>query len=158
MKETGEVTRILEQVRHGDEGALERLISLVYQELRRLAAYYMKQERPEHTLQPTALVHEAYLKLVGMQAPDWQDSRHFFAVAAQVMRNLLVDHARTRERAKRRGSATIRLDEDLTLTFIQSHTLLAIDDALKRLNEIDPRQARIIQRTGSPARPLFSRS
>jgi RNA polymerase sigma-70 factor (ECF subfamily) len=145
MGEPGEVTLILEQVREGDEQAMQRLISLVYKELRRLAAYYMQQERPDHTLQPTALVHEAYLKLVGIKTPNWQNSSHFFAIAAQVMRNLLVDHARTRERAKRRGSATIQLDEDITLTFIQSVTLLAIDDALTRLSEIDSRQARIVE-------------
>ncbi len=145
MGETGEITRILDQVRKGDDQALERLVALVYKELRRLAAYYMKQERPDHTLRPTELVHEAYLKLMKIDTLNWQDSAHFFAAAAHVMRNLLVDYARARQRAKRQGNSIIQLDEGLTLTVFQSEALPAIDDALELLSRIDPRQARIVE-------------
>lgn len=144
MNEPGEITRILAEARLGDEQALQQLIPVVYSELRRLAAYYMQQERPEHTLQATELVHEVYLRLVGRRAPDWQDRAHFFAVAAQVMRNLLVDHARARLRAKR-GGLKLPLDEARTLAAVQSDELLAIEEALEGLSAIDPRQGRIVE-------------
>lgn len=143
--EPGEITRMLSEARLGDEQALQQLIPVVYQELRRLAAYYMQQERPEHTLQATELVHEAYLRLVDREAPDWRDRAHFFAVAAKVMRNLLVDHARARRRAKRRGGLTFPLDEALTLAAVESEELLAIENALGQLSTIDPRQGRIVE-------------
>jgi RNA polymerase sigma-70 factor, ECF subfamily len=105
----------------------------------------MQQERPEHTLQATELVHEAYLRLVGRQAPDWQDRAHFFAVAAQVMRNLLVDHARARRRDKRGGGLIFPLDETHALAAVKSEDLLEIEDALKRLSAIDLRQGQIVE-------------
>ena len=145
MGETGEVTRILSEVRRGSREALEELIPVVYQELRRLAAHYMQQERPEHTLQATELVHEAYLRLVGRENADWQNRAHFFGAAAQVMRSLLVDHARARQRAKRGGGYALQLNEALTVAAVKSDELLAIEEALERLCEIDPRQGRIVE-------------
>jgi RNA polymerase sigma factor (TIGR02999 family) len=144
VSEAGEVTRLLTAVRDGDEHALEQLIPLVYQELRRLAAYFMQKEQPDHTWRATELVHEAYLRLVGRELPEWQNRAHFFAAAAQVMRNLLVDHARARRRAKRGGGA-IRLDQAPEPANDRSEELLAIDDALERLAKIDPRQGRIVE-------------
>ena len=145
MSEPREITRILAEARMGHEQALEQLIPVVYQELRRLAAYYMQQERPEHTLQATELVHEVYLRLVRREAPDWRDRAHFFAVAAQVMRNLLVDHARARLRTKRGGGRKLPLDAAVTLAAVQSEELLAIEEALEELSAIDPRQGRIVE-------------
>jgi RNA polymerase sigma factor (TIGR02999 family) len=124
---------------------MEKLIPLVYQELRRLAAYHMQQERSGHTLQATALVHEVYLRLAGSEKLDLRNRAHFFAVAAQVMRNLLVDHARARNCAKRGGGATLPLDEALTLAAADSEELLAIHDALDELARMDPRQSRIVE-------------
>jgi len=143
VSESGEVTRLLAEVRNGDEQALQQLIPLVYQELRRLAAHFMKKERPDHSLQPTELVHEAYLRLVGRELPEWQDRAHFFAVAAQVMRNLLVDHARARRRGKRGGGA-IRVSDVPEPGIEGSDELIAIGEALERLAKIDPRQSRIV--------------
>jgi len=145
MEETGEVTEPLIQVRNGRDQAIEQLIPVVYDELRRLAAYYMGQERPDHTMQATALVHEAYLRLAGPDARDWQSRAHFFAVAAQVMRNLLVDHARARRRAKRGGGQIVRLDDELTLAAGERDDLLAIHDALENLAKIAPRPSRIVE-------------
>src|ERR1041384_6402901 len=100
-----DVTQVLEQMRNGDERAADKLLPLVYDEFRALARHYLAQERANHTLQPTALVHEAYMKLVDQTRVDWQGKSHFFAVAAQAMRRILVDHARSRQRAKRGGGA-----------------------------------------------------
>jgi RNA polymerase sigma factor (TIGR02999 family) len=105
----------------------------------------MKQERTSHTLQATALVHEAYLRLAGQKQPDWLDRAHFFAVASQVMRNLLVDHARARRRVKRGGGSILQLDEALTLAAFDSEEVLSLEEALERLSRIDPRQERIVE-------------
>jgi RNA polymerase sigma-70 factor, ECF subfamily len=145
MAETGEITELLTNARKGDQRAIKTLMPIVYQELRRLAAYNMQQERPDHTLQATALVHEAYLRLAGLGAQDWRDRAHFFAAGAQVMRNLLVDHARARRRAKRGGGGDVRLDDALTLAAAKNPELLAIDEALDSLNKIDHRQSRIVE-------------
>ncbi|MDP8980617.1 MAG: sigma-70 family RNA polymerase sigma factor [Acidobacteriota bacterium] len=145
MAETGEITELLADVRKGDQRAIETLVPIVYQELRRLASYYMQRERPEHTLQATALVHEAYLRLAGGEKQDWQDRAHFFAAAAQVMRNLLIDHARARRRDKRGGGCDICLDDAITLAVVENPDLLAIDEALEGLVKIDPRQSRIVE-------------
>lgn len=145
MLESGEVTRILQEVRCGDADALKRLIAAVYQELRRLAQHYMQGQRPDHSLQATELVHEAYLRLAGHDAPDWQNRAHFLAVAAQVMRNLLVDHARARQRLKRGGGGNTQLDEALILAGPQSEELMAVHEALERLAALDPRQGRIVE-------------
>ena len=141
-----EVNRLLVLWRSGDKAALDSLMPLVYGELRRLAHNYIKRERPGHTLQTTALVNEAYLRLVGQRPVDWQNRAHFFGVAAQVMRHLLVDHARSRQFAKRGGGAhEVALDEAAILSVDKSAELVALDDALEKLAAVDPRKVRIVE-------------
>lgn len=141
----GEITRLLARVRTGDEQANAQLAPLIYDELRRLAAYYIRGERPDHTLQATALVHEAYIRLVG-QDIDWQSRAHFFAVAAQVMRRVLVDYARAAKADKRAGKLhRIPLESALVYAEEQSGELIALDEALERLGQWDPRQSRIVE-------------
>lgn len=145
MSNSGDVTKLLMAWRDGDASALDRLIPAVYDELRRLAGRYMSREEEGHTLQTTALVHEAYLRLAKEQDRTWQNRAHFFAVAAQIMRNLLVDHARTGNRAKRGGGqADIPLDEAPELS-VDPDTLLILDSALHRLSNMDARAARIFE-------------
>jgi len=142
----GEVTRLLMGLRKGDLSAQEQLIPLVYKELRALAGRYMRHERPGHTLQPTALVHEAYIRLTGIHDINWQNRAHFFAVAAQLMRRILIDRARAQQAHKRGGDyAGITLDEALVAAPADSERLLALDEALNRLAKLDPRQARIVE-------------
>lgn len=142
----GEVTLLLHEIRRGGPGAEERLIELVYRELRRIAAGYLGREARDHTLQPTALVHEAYLRLTRMDANDWQNRSHFFAVAAKLMRNILVDHARAQQSLKRgQGFVIIGLDEALHSTPSKPSEILALDEALERLANFDPRQSRIVE-------------
>jgi RNA polymerase sigma-70 factor, ECF subfamily len=141
-----EITRLLIDWRGGDRAALEKLMPLVYDELRRLARHYLSQERPGHTLQATALVNEAYLHLIDQQSADWQDRTHFFAVAARIMRHLLVDHARARGYAKRGGGAhQVSLDEAAVVVPEISFDLLALDEALDRLAAIDERKVVIVE-------------
>ena len=141
-----EVTRLLADWRGGDHSALDKLMLLIYDELRVLARRYMKRERSNHTLQTTALVNEAYLRLLGQQQADWQNRAHFFAVAARVMRHLLVDHARSRRYARRGGSALrITLDETVAASPEESVDLLALNEALGRLNTMDERMCRIVE-------------
>ena len=143
----GEVTVLLGQLKLGRKEALPKLMPLVYRELRRLAGHYLRDERIGHTLQPTALVHEAYLRLVDQNRADWQNRAQFMGVAAQLMRRILVDYARERAAAKRGGGA-VRIDEegfDLGATPQQSEEVLAVDEALARLNELDPQQAQIVE-------------
>lgn len=141
----GEVTRLLIAMQDGQGDAEARLLTLVYDELRRLAASYMRRERPDHTLQATALVHEAYLKLTEQNA-NWQNRAHFFGVAAQVMRRILVDYARTHKAEKRGGGhVKLSLNEALLLSSAKSHELIDLDEALSRLAAVDPRQARVIE-------------
>jgi len=141
-----EVTRLLADWRGGDHSALDKLMLLIYDELRVLARRYMKRERGGHTLQTTALVNEAYLRLLGQQEADWQNRAHFFAVAAWVMRHLLVDHARSRRYARRGGSALrITLDEAVAASPEASVDLLALNEALSRLNAMDERMCRIVE-------------
>lgn len=141
-----EITRLLSDWRGGDRAALEKLMPLVYDELRRLARRYLNQERPGHTLQATALVNEAYLRLIDQQNSDWQNRAHFFAVAARIMRHLLVDHARARRYAKRGGGAQqVSLDEAAAVAPEQSFDLLALDEALNRLAAIDERKVVIVE-------------
>ncbi len=128
-----------------DQQAVMTLIPVVYQELRRLAQYYMRRERTDHTLQATALVHEVYLQLSGPGERGWPDRAHFFAAAAQAMRNLLVDYARARGRIKRGGGRDLSLDDAVTLAVAPSPDLLLLDEALKNLAQIDPRQGRIVE-------------
>jgi RNA polymerase sigma factor (TIGR02999 family) len=139
-----EVTALLKAWSGGERGALERLLPLVYGELRRLAASYMRRERSDHTLQPTALVHEAYLRLVD-QNVDWQNRAHFFGIAAQMMRRILVDHARRRQTAKR-DAPVYRLSQPEGIAGPdRDPELLSLDRALGGLESLDPRQARIVE-------------
>jgi RNA polymerase sigma-70 factor (ECF subfamily) len=142
----GDVTALLSAWRGGDQDALQRLIPIVYDDLRRVAGRCMRAEKSGHTLQTTALVHEAYVRLTREQDRTWENRAHFFGVAAQIMRNLLVDHARAAARVKRGGgSAHVVLDETPELTTISPEDLLAVDDALRRLAEMDPRASRIVE-------------
>jgi RNA polymerase sigma-70 factor (ECF subfamily) len=142
----GEVTKLLAEMRAGNRGAESRLMPLVYGELRKLARHYMRSERPDHTLQATALVHEAYLRLVGQREVDWHNRAHFFAVAAQSMRRILVDHARAHLAQKRaKGDQPISLEDACAIANAGSRELLALDEALARLATQDPRQARIVE-------------
>jgi RNA polymerase sigma factor (TIGR02999 family) len=143
---TQAVTQLLVDWRNGDPEALDKLMPLVYAELRRIASRYMKRERAGHTLQTTALVNEAYLRLVGQQQIDWQGRAHFYAVAAQVMRHLLVDHARSRQVAKRGGKAQqITFDETAVISRERDDNLVALDEALTKLSEIDPRKVKLVE-------------
>jgi len=139
------VTELLVQWRAGDERALESLIPLVYSELRSLAHYYLRQERADHTLQSTALVHEAYVRLVGKQPPTLQNRSHFFGVAARLMREILVEYARSQRAAKRGGGAPVlALDDIENVAQRVDVDLLLLDDALTELARLDERQSRIV--------------
>jgi RNA polymerase sigma factor (TIGR02999 family) len=141
-----EVTNLLIDWNHGDESALDRLIPLVYDELRRLAARCMSQEGPGHTLQSTAVVHEAYLKLIDQQRVHWQNRTQFFAVAAQLIRRVLVDHARTAHASKRGGGVRkLSLDENIGVFESRDLDLVALDDAIAALAQFDPQQSRVIE-------------
>jgi RNA polymerase sigma factor (TIGR02999 family) len=141
-----DVTQLLLDWSKGDQASLDKLLPVVYQELRRLAQHYLRQERPDHTLQATALVHEAYLKLIDTRNVEWQNRAHFFAVAAQVMRHILVDMARERRAQKRGGGLKLPLEEAMGLPGEGGDVnLLALDEALGRLAEIDPQQSRVIE-------------
>jgi len=145
MSSPTNVTQMLLEWRGGNEDALERLMPMVYDELRRLAGHYMKSERKGHTLQATALVNEAYIRLVDMKV-SWQDRAHFFAVAARLMRRMLVDHARAHNRAKREGDAVkVTLGEALEVSSGPASNVLAVDEALTRLAEFDPRKSEILE-------------
>jgi RNA polymerase sigma factor (TIGR02999 family) len=141
-----QVTKLLQGWRGGDRNDLEALLPLVYDELRRLAHYHLRNERPGHTLQTTALVHEAYFRLVGQDLPEWESRAHFFAIAAQLMRQILVDYAR-RRRASKRGSGVcmLTLDDALALSRRKDVDVIALDDALNTLAERDPRQSRVVE-------------
>jgi len=142
----GEITELLAEVRSGKREAESRLASLAYDELHRIAARYMRRERPDHTLQATILVDEAYLQLVKQEDRSWQNRSHFFAVAAQVMRRILIDHARSRNAAKRgRTHVKLRLDEVFVFSDDRCEELIALDQALTRLAAWDPRQSKIVE-------------
>ena len=143
---TGDATRALLALRDGDAAAAERLLPLVYDRLRGLANRFLGAERAGHTLQPTALVHEAFLKLVEQERVDWAGRTHFFAVGAKAMRRILVDHARGRRRDKRGGGAVrVELREGAALSPERDEDVLALDEALARLEARDARQARIVE-------------
>jgi RNA polymerase sigma factor (TIGR02999 family) len=147
MTSQHEITRLLVDWSNGDQQALEKLTPLVYEELHRLAKRYLRQERQGHTLQSTALVNEAYLKLVGQSRIRWQNRAHFFGIAAQLIRRILVDYARTRHAAKR-GSNSPRLSLDEAIGVLgddRDLDLVALDDALEGLAKIDPRQSRLVE-------------
>ena len=141
-----EITRLLRAWSGGDQAAFERLTPVVYDELRRIARGYMRHERPDHTLQATALVHEAYLHLIDVQNVGWQDRAHFFAVSAQMMRRILVDRARARVTGKRGGAAAhVQLDEIPEVGSWRAIELMALDDALTAMAKMDPRKAKVIE-------------
>jgi len=139
------VSELLAQWRAGDEESLPRLVPLVYAELRRLAHYQLRKEHPGHTLQSTALVHEAYLRLAKQEPMLFENRAHFFAVCAQLMRQILVQYARRRNAAKRGGGYTLTLDDSIALPKSRSVDLVALDDALNALAELDPQQSRIVE-------------
>jgi RNA polymerase sigma factor (TIGR02999 family) len=142
----GEVTQILRRLADGDQAAREELAPHVYSELHKLAAFYLRRERPPHTWQTTELLNEAYLKLVGDAGPDFRGRSHFFGVAAQIMRRILTDHARRRGAEKRGGNAhTIPLDEDLAISDEQAGLIADLDEALQRLEAIHPQAARVVE-------------
>ena len=144
MSDTHEVTLLLGEWAKGDLKALDELTPLVYRELRRLAAIYLRRERPGHTLQPTGLVHEAYMRLVDQTHPNWQNRAHFFAVAARLMRQILVDHARRRLARKR---ARPRFAAEMVVNFQENQTLdlLALDLGLTELEKFDPRKCKAVE-------------
>jgi RNA polymerase sigma factor (TIGR02999 family) len=139
------VSELLAKWRAGDEESLQRLLPLVYNELRRLAHNYLRKERPDHTLQSTALVHEAYLCLMKQSPMDFENRAHFFAVCSQLMRQILVQYARRRNAAKRDGGYKLTLDESIAPARSRSVNLLALDDALNELAKVDPQQCRIVE-------------
>lgn len=141
-----EVTQLLADWGKGDKAALDKLLPLVHAELRRIARRQMSQERPGHTLQATALVNEAYLKLAGQKGFEWQNRAHFFAVAAQVMRHILIDHARAHARDKRGGGAIqVSLNDVNLIGDDQAAHFIALDEALQQLEEVDPQKGKIIE-------------
>ena len=141
-----EITQLLARTGQGDHAAQEELLPLIYDTLHRLAANCMRAERGDHTLQPTALVHEAYIRLLGAHNHDWQNRAHFFAIASQTMRRLLVDHARAHVAGKRGGGRRrVELDERLLYAEDHPEELLALDAALDRLGAMDERQARVVE-------------
>ena len=143
---SAEITGLLARWSQGDEHALDHLAPLVYRDLRRMAARLLRNERPGHTLQPTALVNEAYMKLAGDARIQWQNRAHFFAVASRVMRQILVDHARSHGRAKRGGRvAVLPLDEALVFAPERSADLLALDQAMERLDRVDSRKVKVVE-------------
>lgn len=142
----GEVTRLLIELQKGDRRAEAKLIPLVYEELRKIARGYMRAESSGHTLQPTALVHEAYLRLINQERASWRNRTQFYSVAAQLMRRILVDHARARQTAKRHAiHNAIPLDQALVFSDERSGELVALDAALERLEQLDARQSRIVE-------------
>ncbi len=142
-----DVTRLLVRLTDGDRAVLDDLLPLIYGELRRLAGGYLRRERQGHTLEPTALVHEAYLRMVDQTQVRWQNRAHFFGVAAQMMRRILVDHARAHEAEKRGGEfQKLSLDENLDAAGGERDVnLVALDDALNRLAEMDPQKSKIVE-------------
>ena len=142
-----QITQLLKKWSEGNQEILDKLMPLVYEELRRQASRYLRRERSNHTLQTTALIHEAYLKLVDQKEVEWQSRSHFFAIAAQAMRRILVDYARERHREKRGGAAeNLPLEEALMISSQEkSVDLVALDEALNRLAEFDERQARVVE-------------
>lgn len=146
MDKTNEITDQLIAWSNGDAAALDKLIPVVYQELRRMADQYLRREDLSHSLQPTALVHEAYLRLIDQTKVEWQNRAHFFGVAAQMMRRILIDHAKTKHRLKRGGTAIkVSLDENVNISQERAAELIALDDALQELAQMDERKSRIVE-------------
>ena len=147
MNQQGEITKLLSEIRNGDQHAAEELIPIVYKELRRMAAKIMRSEHPGHTLQPTAVVHEAYLRMMQGTDVSAENRTHFFAIAARSMRHVLVDHARRKLAGKRGGEMQrrVELDDGFALTAEQSEEVMAVHEALERLQKLDPRQAQVVE-------------
>lgn len=144
--ESQQITQLLQDWREGKKTALDQLTPLVYKELRKLAVAYLRRDRPDHTLQPTALIHEAYIRLVNQDLPDWKSRTHFFGVAANLMRQILVDHARKHYAAKRgAGLKKVTLEDALVFSEEKGSELLLLDEALTQLAVVDPRKARVIE-------------
>ncbi len=141
-----EITQLLEDWSNGNQAALDKLYPLVYEELRRMARRYMSRERKDHTLQTTALINEAYLRLVDQKHVHWQNRAHFFGISAQIMRRILIDHARRYAYTKRgAGAQRISLDEAAVVAKGRATELLSLDEALNSLAEIDPRRSRVVE-------------
>ena len=145
LVESGSLSELLANWQAGDQQTLEALLPVAYDELRRLAHRYLRKQRPDHTLQSTALVHEAYLRLANQKNLHFGNRNQFFALAAMIMRQILVDYARAREAAKRAGGCRVTLDDSLSLLRGKSLELIALDDALKGLAELDAQQSRIVE-------------
>lgn len=146
MSEPANITKLLNQYQSGDRKVLDELFPLVYDELRRLAKSRLQNERGDHTLQPTALVHEAYLRLIEQHSTDWQNRAHFFGLAAEMMRRILVNHAVKRNADKRFGNQTkMALDDAISIIAEREVDLVLLDDVLNKLAEFDPQQAKIIE-------------
>jgi RNA polymerase sigma-70 factor (ECF subfamily) len=146
MSDTHQVTALLAEWGKGNRQALEELTPVVYKELRQLAASYLRKERQGHTLQPTALVHEAYLRLVDQTSPSWQNRSHFFGVAARLMRQILVDHARRRKAGKRQGSRVkVSLDQALSIPHQRGRDLVVLDSGLNALEKVDARKCKAVE-------------
>jgi RNA polymerase sigma-70 factor, ECF subfamily len=143
---TGQITRLLREAEGGDQEKVDLLVQALYGELRRLAASYLRRERTGHTLQPTALVNEVYLRLVEQDGTEWKNRGHFFAIAAQAMRRVLVDHARRNQAAKRGGPLPrLSLEQAIVYSREQAGGLVALDELMQRLARIDPQQAQIVE-------------
>jgi RNA polymerase sigma factor (TIGR02999 family) len=141
------ITQLLQKLRNGSRETLDELLPIVYDELRSLAKSYLNRERANHTLQPTALVHEAYLRLIGQKEIDWQNRAHFFGVSSRLMREILIEYARSKNRQKRGGEFKTQIALDENISFVNQNELdvIAVDDALSKLEELDERQARIVE-------------
>jgi RNA polymerase sigma factor (TIGR02999 family) len=145
-RSSAEVTQLLQEWSNGHEQALDHLVPQIHRELRKLAASYLRKERPDHTLQATALVNEAFLKLIDQRAVKWQNRAHFFGIAAQAMRRILVDYARAHSAGKRGdGVRAVPLDDAVVIGAMPDTDLLALDEALTRLATIDPQQSRVVE-------------
>src|ERR1700733_8694166 len=142
---SGEVSELLQAWTDGDRGVLDRLTPIVYDQLHRLAPHYMKGERPSHSLQTTALINEAYIRLVDYKGMQWQNRAHFFAVSAQVMRHILVDHARRRNLKRGGGVQHVSLEDTAIVGGARAADLIALDDALNKLAKLDGRKAEVVE-------------
>lgn len=145
IRSTSEITQLLNDWSGGDQLALEQLMPLVYSELHRMARQYMQSQPSGHTLQPTALIHEMYVKLAGQEEQQWANRAHFFGIAAQAMRHILVDHARSRASRKRSGGQKVDLDEAMIVSVERNAGLVELDEALTRLSELDERKGRVVE-------------
>jgi RNA polymerase sigma-70 factor (ECF subfamily) len=144
-QQAGDLTQLLRRLRSGDEDAAAKVVAAAYGELRRVAARCMKNERPGHTLQPTALVNEAFLRLVGTTGVEWQDRAQFYGVAARLMRQILVDYARKRHAGKRAGGQRVTFEEQFIIHEDRVEDVVAMDEVLERLEALDQRQGRIVE-------------